>query len=594
MNNNINPDFNETSEQREFRHNYMRNVHAAYRFHESLGIMDLGEDKKISLQDIYVPLRFSGKELDESRDWEIQDDTFNLFDIIDKSNNIVLSGKPGSGKTTISRMIISLLSSKELTGLSEKLGRRIPLYFKLRDYPVSKLKTPLDLLNNFIDSQSKTINMNISFEHLEFYLKMGWCFLIFDGVDEVGGLKNRLKIRKFILSHFENYNDKNVILVTSRPSGLENAPFSRFINDAEAKIKNIHLLNLFYVDSFNKTQAQDFSLKWFALRDENPDTQKSKANEFIYSIEKIQGLSTLKRRPVFLTMMAHIHTTKGKLPYSRAQAYEYMVQAYIENLDITRRLHKTMYEDEEFLDWSFEDKIRLLQGIAYKFHVSELGDEKDTLIVVSRQDLLKTISNLIDENRESWQTIKPEHKEALLKFYLTRTGLLHEPEENKIQFSHLSFQEFLAARYIFKKVIEENLFQVPKIIENEITQRLNEKMWNRWSETILLFFNLNKAAAHDILKSIEDTIKQSKNAQERNTYFHYLILKMLDSDEYGIKDSDMSYWVEKMVTFICTLDVGKDKSLKEQSESKNFILIQEYFSSMERHSKFDSAKKSTK
>ena len=84
----------------------------------------------------------------------------------------------------------------------------------------------------------------------------------------------------------------------------------------------------------------------------------------------------LKRRPVFLTMMAHIHTTKGKLPHSRAKAYEYMVDAYIEHIDITRRLHKELYPDEHYDEWTFEDKIKLLEGIAYKLQCAEAKGQR--------------------------------------------------------------------------------------------------------------------------------------------------------------------------------------------------------------------------
>ncbi len=145
MSKTINPDFPETTEQRKFRQSYMENVHKIYRFHESLGIMDLGEDKKISLQDIYVPLRFSEQELSETRDWESKEDTLSLLNVLDQSRHIVLSGKPGSGKTTMSRMILNLLSPKALTGIAEKCGRRIPLYFKLRDYKTRNIPSADDL-----------------------------------------------------------------------------------------------------------------------------------------------------------------------------------------------------------------------------------------------------------------------------------------------------------------------------------------------------------------------------------------------------------------------------------------------------------------
>ena len=47
MKDNITPSFLETKEQRNFRQNYMKAINKAYRYDESIGIMDIGEDKKI-------------------------------------------------------------------------------------------------------------------------------------------------------------------------------------------------------------------------------------------------------------------------------------------------------------------------------------------------------------------------------------------------------------------------------------------------------------------------------------------------------------------------------------------------------------------
>ena len=48
MNQNILPDFEETTDQRNFRQKYMSAINKAYKYDESIGIMDIGEDKKIS------------------------------------------------------------------------------------------------------------------------------------------------------------------------------------------------------------------------------------------------------------------------------------------------------------------------------------------------------------------------------------------------------------------------------------------------------------------------------------------------------------------------------------------------------------------
>ena len=565
MSKSINPDFIETTEQREFRQAFMQRIYSVYRFDDNIGVMDIGEDKKISLQDIYVPLRFSKTELSESRDWGIEEKTLPILDVLSISKCIVLSGKPGSGKTTISKIIINMLSSKALTAFTEKCGRRIPLYFRLRDYKVKNIKSADDLLDMYIEDQSKTLGLRLNKDILEFYLKSGWCFILFDGVDEVGGIGNRLKIREMLLRKYALYNDDNYIIVTSRPSGLENLPFDKLIDEEDSS--STKLLKLFYVDSFNKSQAHEFSEKWFALREHNPSIIKNKTEEFLNSIEKIESLSALRRRPVFLAMMIHIHTTKGKLPHSRVTAYEYMVAAYIESIDITRRLHKEMYPDEKYAEWNFEDKLRLLQGIAFEFHSTRNNKNNEVQIVVTRNELINIIEKIIKEKQDNFQTLKIKDKESLLSFYLTRTGLLHEPEQDKIQFSHLSFQEYLTARYIYKEIIE-NFFKAPEIINEKIVSRLNSNDFTRWQEVILLFFSMNKTITDQILDLIRNNIKDD----ESKYYFTYTIILMFNSEEYGIKKSQEKKWINEVISNIAILNFEKE-IIKEDNKNELLALF---------------------
>ena len=386
--NDINPSFLETKQQRSFRQEYLKSINQAYRYEESIGIMDIGQDKKISLQDIYISLNFSEREHIENNNQFFN--KFTLIDLFRNKRSVLVSGKPGSGKTTLSRSIINNLSSSNLTKMTKFFGRRLPLYFKLRDYQFDKIKKFDDFFQQYIDSISKILRIKVTRKDIEFYLNQGWCFMIFDGVDEVGSKKNRIKIRNFIVKNFNKYNNGNYILVTSRPSGIEESNFHSYTKEEadllESKIskkleqseeKDIDrveqlithqledntpsLLTLIHVAPFTDSQIREYSMKWFSAREEDPRIVQEKATDFIDSIATIPNLSILKRRPVFLSMMIHIHTTKGKLPYTRARAYQYMVEAYIEHIDIARRLSKIHSKE-----WSVEDKERVLEELAYK------------------------------------------------------------------------------------------------------------------------------------------------------------------------------------------------------------------------------------
>ncbi len=602
MNQNILPDFEETTDQRNFRQKYMSAINKAYKYDESIGIMDIGEDKKISLQDIYVPLRFSKHENEES--FFTKTKTESLIELFSKSHNIVLSGKPGCGKTTLSRFIINALSSYELSPIATNFGRKLPLYIKLRDYKIEDINSFDNFFDSYIDMISSILKFDINRDYIEFYLKNGWCFLLFDGVDEVGNEDNRFKIRNYILKNFSKYNDKNYILVTSRPTGIESSYFFEYTKQEEKEtFKELHkelvfeqkesfenfksndelidkeinfpkynnksklsFPSLYYVSQFNDEQINIYSNNWFKLREENPKVIKDKVDDFISSIDKIKNLTILKRRPVFLSMMIHIHTTKGKLPYSRAMAYKYMVEAYIEHIDIARRLNKFYSKD-----WSFEDKVRVLEELAYRLHSASINSETNykssVQITLNKEQLKETIQRIIEDNIEKWQTVERGDENELLEFYISRTGLLHEPEENKIQFSHLSFQEYLTAHSIFKKVIEHP-FEIKDRIENEILNRLNDPKWN---EVILIFFSLYKDATDSILK-------QFKNQYKNNYKYFELVLTLSDSIEYGIQDSHLDFWLESIIEYFSVhKEIKSEDENVNNNESKLYNLVDKLF-----------------
>jgi hypothetical protein len=80
--------------------------------------------------------------------------------------------------------------------------------------------------------------------------------------------------------------------------------------------------------------------------------------------------------------------------------------------------------------------------------------------------------------------MKKEHAPDLLKFFLFRTGILEEPVEDKIQFAHLSFQEYLTALF---------LYNVGTAVDKkEITQELYQKLDNEsWREVAHLYLSID-------------------------------------------------------------------------------------------------------
>ncbi|MCI5145932.1 MAG: hypothetical protein D3923_10485, partial [Candidatus Electrothrix sp. AR3] len=94
--------------------------------------------------------------------------------------------------------------------------------------------------------------------------------------------------------------------------------------------------------------------------------------------------------------------------------------------------------------------------------------------------------------------------------------------------------------------------------------------------------SLNKTATTDILKNLQED-------SEQNEYFHILVMRMLDSEEYGIKDSDLGHWTRVCVEYIVTVDRFNERSGRG-SKHRGIELIQQYFRSEDRKGKIQATR----
>ena len=358
----LNPFFAETPAQEEFRVGYLRKLTAQNREPDMAGLMDLPEDQPVALRQIFVPLRFATEsmeawkrdEIDAYREDGDSEKTISLSELLLKHPQVVVLGGPGSGKTTLTRWLSFALSDPKLSGLSLDLGRRIVVPFILRHYIDAIDAAREDEAEALLEAYCEDFNkkdkklfpdLEIATEDVLFYLKQGWGCLVFDGIDELGSVERRKKVRSWLLDYYLPLSSKNYLLCTSRPAGYSDCPFDERLpeereaehrkrsaesakNDlneslvpkvTERRIASLQHLRRHYVAPFNEEQVKEFSRKWHLVRqrDGNEEAAREASNRFVAALEKHSGLLELQRRPVFITLMAHVHLTRQELPHSR-------------------------------------------------------------------------------------------------------------------------------------------------------------------------------------------------------------------------------------------------------------------------------------
>ena len=599
------PTFAETYDQIQFRQLYQEKIWELYRFMDTSGLMDIKEGRPISLTDIYVPIRFGQKDMSSNENENEIDaytqETLQLHSLLQKYPQVILSGYPGSGKSTLTRLLTYALSSPNPTDIAVSLGKKLALPFILREYNTD-LKSADDLFDSFIEQHERILNIKIPKDMLEFYMRNGWACMIFDGIDEVGSTERRNEFKSWILEKFSQYHPDNIIIITGRPIGFQDCSFEivtgRFGSTFPFKFGSSQKLAVFHLQPFSKDEVELFGKKWFNIREADPKKKIEKADNFIKAIEKHKGLIDLKRKPIFLTLMAYIHGTQGELPYTNAVFYEWIIKVYFQILDQVKGL-----KELEYPEWSMQNKLIILEEIAYRCHKESSKLEEEINFVYDRKKIENIIIKTIDSNKEDMECgisnneynkllenkhIKKLEKSLLkisnknnmvyikcsdiekysnkswykkfllkcsdsfIKYLLSRTELLWEPKKNKIKFSNLIFQDFLTAKRIYRYALKDP-FNMGAYLKRELFEPLKHK---KWVDVGLLFFSIYKQQSqggHQILLN---------NLLEAHPQHYRFLIQLLSSTETNLSEKEKKDWILEILYFVIIKEeigqLGKD------------------------------------
>ena len=422
-----------------------------------IDVQDLatGGDHISELSDVYVDVALVTRARDQggpagSPD-RVEDtsERHSISDYLDRRPRVVLTliGQPGSGKSTL--LAHAARRSAQQPALGRPGRRRVPVLLALREIAGAIVADPATSLPDVIRAAVGGAAGSEPHGWWERQLRRGRCLVLLDGLDEIAGTDDRLAVAKWIerqaAAHAANH-----FVITARPYGLP----EQLAAQADVLV----------VRPFTAEQVQLFLDRWYLAAERHATGASGKSARRAAAMRAEESAARLRSllwdhpalhdlavNPLLLTMIATAHRYRGALPGSRADLYGEICQVLLSRRSQAKDL-------PELLSWPA--KQGLLATLACQMmrdHASEVPAAR-ALEVLGPQ--LERFSSSVTG-------------EGFLAD-VTRNGLLVEAPAGRYAFTHLTFQEYLAARHVSA---------TPDLVKS-LADNVDD-VW--WYETILLY-----------------------------------------------------------------------------------------------------------
>jgi formylglycine-generating enzyme required for sulfatase activity len=364
--------------------------------------------------------------------------------------HMALLGDPGGGKSTFVNHLAVCLAAAQLEGDSGAWQARyptwpadawdlLPLPVALRDLARALPGDGLGaarLLWEYIEGWLADRDLAEFAPHLKRSLSEGRALVLLDGLDEVPTIMQRALVRDAVADFTATYHQAR-ILVTCRTLSYQ-----------DKRWKLPHDFATFELAPFDENKIDAFIGAWYAELETSGAVRFGEGAVLAARLREAvhrPDLWRLAPNPLLLTVMALVHSHKGRLPEARALLYEECVEMLLwrwEQLKASGGPGSEADLNRLLLDAGLQavDLKRTLWRLAYDVHAQERADDGGPADL-SEEVLLRALREL--HPAESW-----DWAQAVVDQVRERAGLLIERQPGVYAFPHRTFQEYLAASHL--------------------------------------------------------------------------------------------------------------------------------------------------
>jgi len=329
---------------------------------------------------------------------------------------MLIRGEAGSGKSTLLRWLAITAARGLFSGALTSLNGSVPFLIKLRSYT----DRPLPRSDEFIDDVAPALGAITPDAWAHRCLESGRAMLLIDGIDEIVEAQ-REKVRSWLRNLTDTYPRARVV-VTSRPAAVA----AGWLGAEEFQSA--------FLEPLTPGDLAELIRHWhMAIRDSGdlpcpPERLPGYEARLLARLEATAHLRALATTPLLAAMLCALNLDRDSLPRDRMGLYADVIDMLLETRDAKRDIPSA-----KVVRLERKQKRRLLRDLAWHLSTNDL-------VELSRS----TAQRLLAERLESMAYVKATGEEAL-EALLQRSGIIHEPVPDEIDFVHRTIQEYLTA-----------------------------------------------------------------------------------------------------------------------------------------------------
>jgi predicted NACHT family NTPase len=371
------------------------------------------------------------------------------LEIASQVRQLLIVGKPGSGKTTFLKYLAALWCEGRFH------SDLIAVFIEFRGIRSEQW--------NLLAEIQKELGIE-DLNQVKTWLKNDKLLILMDGFDEVPTGKLRRNVHEQFVNIVKNYPG-NRFIITCRTQIIEAVP------DGFVAVE---------VADFTEKERNNFVEKWFRVNGFDDKKVENFCNSFNQAIEANSSLKELTITPVILGLICLLLQDSGGIPTQVDEIYKKGVDLLLRKWNVKKSIEGWEIGEKSFRALDIDKKKNLLIQIAAKKF-----ENPTNFIIFDEKELCLQIVEILDlpnkeDARNILQSIEIQH------------GLLVERADELWSFSHLTFQEYFTTQWLLSLSSEA----------------LGHKITNpRWQEIVK---QLIKAQPHsnNLLKLLKRAIDQ--------------------------------------------------------------------------------------